>query len=114
MTQEEFLKEYSGKFIEVAGFETAWIFEVNSADFSKGNENFLGWIAGKRTIIGGPEVIEKYHDPQFDKDEIILRPEDKITVYPDKETLEKRIFEFLRENLIRYENDSGDRTVPKK
>lgn len=114
MTQEEFLKEYSGKFIEVAGLETAWIFEVNSADFSKGNENFLGWIAGKRTILGGSEVIEKYHDPDFEKDEIILRPEDKITVYPDKETLEKRIFEFLRENLIKYENDSRDRTVPKK
>lgn len=114
MTQEEFLKEYSGKFVEVSGFETAWIFEVESADFSKGNENFLGWIAGKRTIIGGAEVIEKYHDPDFEKDEIILRQEDKITVFPDKESLEKRIFEFLRENLIKYENTSGDRELPKK
>ena len=114
MTEEEFLKKYQGKFIEVVGFEIAWIFEVLGADFSKGNSTFYGWIYGKRTLLAGKDTIELYHDPNFDKDEIILRPEDKINVYPNKEALEKRIIEYLKENLIKYEDTSGDRAVSKE
>ena len=107
MTQEEFLKEYSGKFIEISGHEVAWLFEVSRADFSKGNENFLGWIGAKNIVLGNNIVVEKYYEPGEGND-IILRPEDKIIVYESKEKLEERIFDYLRNTILKYEECTGN------
>lgn len=95
MTQEEFLKEYEGKYIEVGGGnETAWMFEVCGADFSKGNNLFLGWIWAKRTILGTQGGIEIYKDNPRDE-KIVLRHGDEIKVYATKEELEARVKEKL-------------------
>ena len=106
MTQEEFLKQYKGKFIEVQGGEfgvTAWMFEVDTADFSKGNQNFLGWIGAKHIVLGGKEVVEVYKEEK-EPTEVILRPDDKIVVYESKEKLEARVLEYTKETLLKYEN----------
>ena len=105
MTQEEFLAKYKGKYIEVLGFEPAWMFEVTTADFSKGNQNFLGWIGAKHIVLGGKQVIEVYKEEK-EPTEIILRPEDKIVVYESKEKLEARVLEYTKETLLKYEKCS--------
>ena len=107
MTQEEFLEKYKGKFIEVTGYEVAWLFEVDSADFSKGNDNFLGWVGARNIILGVPGVIEKYEEENSET-AIVLRQEDKITVCESREELEKRIFDYAKENLLKYEKRTGD------
>lgn len=102
MTQEEFLKEYKGKNIEVytaEDRETVWMFSVRSADFSQGNEIFLGWISAEKSIFGTPGKIEFYSDPK-ENDELILRPEDKITVFESKEKLQERIIEYLKSKIL--------------
>jgi len=94
MTQEEFIKKYKGKNIELyttPDREIGWIFNVQEVDFSKGNEIFLGWIKGEKVIIGVPGKIEVYNG------EVILRPEDKIEVY---DNLEGRISEYLKNNIL--------------
>ena len=106
MTQEEFLKEYQGKFIEIPGKrEVAWLFEVDSADFSKGNQNFLGWIGAKNVVLG---TIELKQVENLSHDSIILREEDKITIYDSKEALEARVLEFVKENITEYEKRDGN------
>ena len=102
MTQEEFLKKYGGKNIEVytaEDRETVWMFNVRSADFSKGNEIFLGWISAEKSIFGYPDKIELYSDPA-ENDELILRPEDKITVFETAEKLQERIIEHVKKHLL--------------
>ena len=46
MTQEEFLEKYKGKFVEISNpgstDEIVWMFDVQTADFSQGNGNFIG------------------------------------------------------------------------
>jgi hypothetical protein len=102
MTQEEFLTKYKGKNIEVytaEDRETVWMFNVRSADFSHGNEIFLGWISAERSIFGTPGKIELYSDPK-ENDELILRPEDKITVFESKEKLQERVIEYLKSKVL--------------
>lgn len=102
MTQEEFLKEYKGKNIELytaEDREIVWMFGVRSADFSKGHEGFLGWISAEKSIFGYPDKVELYTDPK-ENDEVILRPEDKITVFETTEKLQERIIEHLKKNLL--------------
>ena len=102
MTEEEFLKEYKGKFIRISAEgkeEIAWIFDVLGADFSLGNGLFTGWISAKRSVIGYQGKIEVYKDAI--NDELILRPQDKITVFKGREELEKDIQDYLSK-LIDY------------
>ena len=103
MTEEEFLKEYKGKFIEIYTAddqETVWMFNVKTADFSKGNSSFLGWISAEKTIFGYPNKVELYTAPE-DNDELILRPEDKIVVFESKEKMEEKIIQFIKTNLLK-------------
>lgn len=102
MTQEEFLKAYKGKNIELytsEDREIVWMFNVRSADFSKGNEIFLGWISAEKSIFGTPGKIELYSDPK-ENDEVILRPEDKITVFESKEKLQERVIDYLKSKVL--------------
>ena len=103
MTQEEFLEKYKGKFIELytsEDSEIVWMFNVRSADFSKGNGGFLGWISAEKSIFGSPGKIEIYSDPE-ENDELILRPEDKITVFESREKLEERVLEYFKANVLK-------------
>lgn len=103
MTEEEFLKEYKGKFIKISSPEKdediVWMFDVQTADFSKGNGIFTGWVSAKRSVIGYQGKIEVYKAAI--NDELILRPQDKITVFKGREELEKDIQDYLSK-LIDY------------
>ena len=102
MTQEEFLAKYKGKNIELSTTEdreTVWLFNVKTADFSKGNESFLGWITAEKSIFGVPGKIELYSNPK-ENDEVILRPEDKITIFESKDKLQERIVEYLKSKVL--------------
>lgn len=96
MTEEEFLKEYKGKFIRISAEgkeEIAWIFDVLGADFSLGNGLFTGWISGKKCFFGRDDRILTADD------DVVLRPEDKITVFKDEEELGKDIQAHLNEMI---------------
>ena len=101
MTQEEFLKAYKGKCIEISTTEdeeTVWMFNVKKADFSQGNGSFIGWISADKSIFGTPGKVEVYADA--DDDMLVLRPHDKITVYESKEKLDERIVEYLKSKVL--------------
>ena len=102
MTQEEFLAKYKGKNIELSTTEDreiVWMFNVKTADFSKGNESFLGWISAEKSLFGTPGRIEVYINPR-ENNEVILRPEDKITVFESEEKLNERIVEYLKSKVL--------------
>ena len=98
MNQKEFLDLYRGKFIEVGGVpgsETAWLFNVNKADFSTGNDYFVGYIAADKIMLSTADgKVEEYND------EIILRQRDEIKVFSGKEELEKQIENYLCQKSI--------------
>lgn len=102
MTQEEFLKKYEGKNIELQTTEDeeiVWMFNIKSVDFVKTQEGvtFLGWIAAEKSIFGYPDKIEIYKE---EDGQVILRPEDKITVFETAEKLQERIIEHVKKHLL--------------
>ena len=101
MTQEEFLEKYKGKFIEISNpvstDEIVWMFDVQTADFSQDNGNFIGWVSAKKTIFGYKDKIETYKE-----DEITLRPGDKVEEFKGAKELEDRIVSHLKTNLVQW------------
>ena len=102
MTAEEFLKKYEGKNIELQtteDAETVWMFNIKSADFVETQEGvtFMGWIAAEKSIFGYPDKIEVYKE---EDGQVILRPEDKITVFETPEKMQERIVEYLKKHLL--------------
>lgn len=104
MTAEEFLKKYQGKNIEIYTSddeEVVWMFNVRSATLVNTQEGytFMGWLSAEKTLFGTPKEIEVYSDPK-ENDEVILRPEDKVTFYETPEKLQERIIEYLKKRLL--------------
>ena len=104
MTQEELSEKYMGKNIEIFTSddeEVVWMFNVRSVatvDTMKGY-TCMGWISAEKTIFGTPRNIEIYSDPK-ENDEVILRPEDKVTVFETPEKLQERVVEYLKKRLL--------------
>ena len=104
MTQEELSEKYVGKNIEIFTSddeEVVWMFNVRSAatvDTMEGY-TFMGWLSADKTLFGTPKGIEVYSDPK-ENDEVILRPEDKVTVFETPEKLRERIVEYLNKHLL--------------
>ncbi len=104
MTQEELSEKYMGKNIEIFTSddeEVVWMFNVRSVATVDTMEGYtcMGWISAEKTIFGTPRNIEIYSDPK-ENDEVILRPEDKVTVFETPEKLKERIVEYLNKRLL--------------
>jgi hypothetical protein len=104
MTQEELSEKYMGKNIEIFTSddeEVVWMFNVRSVatvDTMEGY-TFMGWLSAEKTLFGTPRNIEVYSDPK-ENDEVILRPEDKVTVFETPEKLKERVVEYLNKRLL--------------
>ena len=104
MTQEELSEKYMGKNIEIFTSddeEVVWMFNVRSVATAKEGygHRFIGWLSAEKTLFGTPRKIEVYSDPK-ENDEVILRPEDKVTVFETPEKLKERIIDYLNKRLL--------------
>lgn len=104
MTQEELSEKYMGKNIEIYASddeEVVWMFNVRSVATvdTKEGYTFMGWLSADKTLFGTPREIEVYSDPK-ENDEVILRPEDKVTIFETPEKLQERVIEYLKKRLL--------------